>query len=302
VPTQSFCLGISTVGMSESDKACIVWADLEPDEEILAALYHAGDRPEAGDQNEKRHWSERFAHASAVAIANEVRRCRQLPSAKKVLPLSLAQGTEPLTPLGAGTTKRIDVTVADPVLGLELGFSLKGLNFKDAGSGNYDKNLTGRLYELGDEVRMVHEHLPHAFMVGVFFLPMECTADKSTGQSSFAHTVAKLRDRTGRLDFALAGHAPRCDSSWVALYTLGIEPQGFARGLARFFNVQGAPPHRGRPQVDLTLSLKGMVDSVVAEATGTTGRRFSDPEPEGPDSHAAQITRFKGKGYKRRQK
>lgn len=272
----------------------------EPDEEILTALDHAGARPEAGDQNEKRHWSERFAHASAVAIANEVRRCKQLPPAKKVLPLSLEEGTEPLTPLGAGTTKRIDVTIADPVLGLELGFSLKGLNFKDSGSGNYDKNLTGRLYELGDEVRMVHEHLPHAFMVGVFFLPMESTADKSTGQSSFAHTVAKLRDRTGRLDFALAGHAPRCDSSWVALYTLGIEPQGFPRGLARFFHVQGSPPHRGRPQVDLTLSLEEMVASVVAEATGTTGRRYSDPEPEGPGSGPAKSSQSQGRGHKRR--
>jgi hypothetical protein len=288
--------------MSQSDNAGNVWANLEPDEEMLTALYHAGDRPETGGQNEKRHWSERFAHASAVAIANEVRRCRQLPPGKKVLPLSMAEGTEPLTPLGAGTSKRIDVTVADPVLGLELGFSLKGLNFKDAGSGNYDKNLTGRLYELGDEVRMVHEHLPHAFMVGVFFLPMDSTADKSTGQSSFAHTVAKLRDRTGRLDFALAGHAPRCDSSWVALYTLGIEPQGFPRGLARFFNVKRLPPHRGRPQVDMTLSLKEMVDSVVAEATGTSGSRYSEPEPEGDGGYAPQRNPTQRRGRTRRER
>lgn len=261
-----------------------LWANLAPDPEIAAALEYAGDRPELSDQNAKRRWSERFAHACAVAIANEVRRCRQLPANKKVLPLSLAEGTEPLTPLGAGTTKRIDVTVADPVLGLELGFSLKGLNFKDAGSGNYDKNLTGRLYELGDEVRMVHEHLPHSFMVGVFFLPIESTIDKLTGQSSFAHAVAKLRDRTGRLDFALAGHAPRCDSSWVGLYALGVEPQGFPRGLSRFFNVSASPPRRGRPQVSMTASLTEMVDSVVAAATGAEGHRYSDPEAEPGDS------------------
>jgi hypothetical protein len=293
--------------MSDADEVRDVspsrrWSDLSPDLEILTALDHAGPRPESGDQNEKRHWSERFAHACAVAIANEVRRCNQLPDAKKVLPLSLAEGTEPLTPLGAGTTKRIDVTVADPVLGLELGFSLKGLNFKDAGSGNYDKNLTGRLYELGDEARMVHEHLPHAFMVGVFFLPMESTSDKSTGQSSFAHTVAKLRDRTGRLDFALAGHAPRCDSGWVGLYTLGIESQGYPRGLARFFNVQSAPPHRGRPKIETTLSMEEMVDSVVAEATGTTGRRYSDPEPEADGYAPAHGAHPMVRGRKRRRR
>lgn len=286
--------------MNVHDKASSWWAHLVPDQEILTALAHAGPRPESGDQNAKRHWSERFAHACAVAIANEVRRCKQLPNSKTVLPLSLEEGTEPLTPLGAGTTKRIDVTVADPVLGLELGFSLKGLNFKDSGSGNYDKNLTGRLYELGDEVRMVHEHLPHAFMVGIFFLPMESTSDKSTGQSSFAHTVAKLRDRTGRLDFALAGHAPRCDSGWVALYTLGTEPQRYPPGLARFFNVQSAPPHRGRPRIETTLSMEEMVDSVVSDATGTTGRRYSEPEPDANGDRQTQSTRPRGRGRKRR--
>lgn len=286
--------------MNEPEQAASRWSDLAPDKEILAALDHAGSRPESGSQDDKRHWSERFAHACAVAIANEVRRCKQLPKAKHVLPLSLAEGTEPLTPLGAGTTKRIDVTVADPVLGLELGFSLKGLNFKDAGSGNYDKNLTGRLYELGDEVRMVHEHLPHAFMVGVFFLPMASTSDKSTGQSSFAHTVAKLRDRTGRLDFALAGHAPRCDTGWVALYTLGTEPQRYPRGLVRFFNVETAPPHRGRPRVGVTLSLEEMVDTVVAQATRTTERQYSDPEPENGSQGPTHGRPADGRGRKRR--
>lgn len=255
------------------------WSDLKPDPEILAALDHAGPQPDASArQDDKRAWSARFANACAVAIANELRRCVQLPSGMRVLPLTLEQGTEPLTPLGADTSKRIDVTVADPVLGLELGFSLKGLNFRDRGAGNYDKNLTGRLYELGDEARLVHEHLPHAFLAAVFFLPMASTSDKSTGQSSFAHTVSKLRSRTGRLDFALAGHAPRCDSGWVALYTLGNE--GYPRGLARFFNVKSAPPRRGRPKVGSTRSLAEMVGAVVADATQSAEDSYSDPEPE----------------------
>ena len=256
------------------------WSDLTPDERILEALSHAGARPEAGSQDEKRDWSDRFADGCAAAIAEELRRCKGLPKKKKILPDSISSGTEPLTPLGGGTKKRIDVTVADPVLGLELGFSLKGLNFRDAGNGNFDKNLTGRLYELGDEARMVHEHLPHAFLIGVFFLPMESTTDKKKGHSSFAHTVAKLRDRTGRLDFALAGHAPRCDSSWVGLYTIGTEAQGFKKGLSRFFNLQDAPPMRGRPKVEQTKSLAEMVDFVVRQATHVSERRYSEAESE----------------------
>lgn len=255
------------------------WGDLEPDPKMLAALEHAGRRPIDGSQDAKRHWSARLANACAVAIADEL---RDSPlSDKKILPASLAGGTEPLTPLGAGTSKRIDVTVADPVLGLELGFSLKGLNFRDGGAGNFDKNLTGRLYELGDEVRMVHEHLPHAFMAAVFFLPLDSTNDKTArAQSSFAHTVIKLRERTGRLDAALAAHAPRCDSAWAGLYTVGDEAQGFPPGIARFFNVGSAPPRRGRPRIEMTLSMSEMVAAVVGAATFTSNVEYSDPESE----------------------
>jgi hypothetical protein len=143
---------------------------------------------------------------------------------------------------------------------------------------------------LGDEVRMVHEHLPHSFIVGVIFLPIESTVDKLTGQSPFAHAVAKLRDRTGRLDFALAGRAPRCDSSWwVGLYALSVEPQGFPRGLTRFFNVSGPRPRRGRPLVSMTASLTEMVNSVVAAATGAEGHRYCDPEPEPGDSQPSDM-------------
>jgi hypothetical protein len=262
------------------------WTDLDPEPDFLAALDHAGARPDGGNQNQKRDWSDRFADGCAVAIAREVRRYRGLPKRKRVLPESLGTGTEPLTPLGATTKKRIDVTVVDPILGLELGFSLKGLNFRDEGNGNFDKNLTGRLYELADEARVVHEHLPHAFLVGVFFLPIDSALDKTKGQTSFAHTVAKLRERSGRLDTALAGQAPRCDSAWVALYTLGSEAQGFKKGVARFFDVSNAPPQRGRPAVEQTLSVSEMVSRVFAVATRTTAVRYSDPETPGPGDPA----------------
>lgn len=257
------------------------WSELQPTPEILEALKYAGlPRPETGSQNEKRAWSEAFADACALAVAEQFRKSAVL-RAKNIRPVSLAAGTEPLTPLGAGTSKRIDVTIADPVLGLEIGVSLKGLNFRDGANGNFDKNLTGRLYELADEVRLVHEHLPHAFMVGVIFLPIESAGDKTPAAlSSFAHAVTKLRERTGRLDVALMGHAPRCDASYVALYTIGTEPNHFPPGLVRFFNVEGPPPRRGRPRVTQTLSLAEMVDQVVDSATFSGQASWSDPEED----------------------
>lgn len=259
------------------------WADLDPEPSIVAALRHAGKRPVAGIQDEKRHWSERFADACAVAIADELRGCDLKD--KKILPVDLASGTEPLTPLGSATRKRIDVTVVDKVLGLEIGVSLKGLNFRDRKSGNFDKNLTGRLYELGDEMRLVHEHLPHAFMVGLFFLPIESSADKSDrANSSFANTVIKLRERTGRLDVALVGQAPRCDLGFVALYTTGEEKEGYPPGIIRFLDVEKLPPRRGRPQVEHTLSLREAVTETVARATFNLSVEWSEPESEPPEN------------------
>jgi hypothetical protein len=176
-------------------------------------------------------------------------------------------------------SKRIDVTVVDTVMGLEIGVSLKGLNFVDQQSGNYDKNLTGRLYEMADEVRLVHEHLPHAFMAGVLFLPLSACNDKTAAaNSSFANAVVKSRSRTGRLDAALAAHAPRCDAGYVGLYSLDRERSGARAGVVRFLNVCESPPQRGRPTVASTLSMGQMVDQIIDTATGTIGFKWATPE------------------------
>lgn len=244
------------------------WADLKPEPGIVDALDHAGTRPPNTADRKARHaWSDLFADGCAVALAAAFRKTPLAKRKKKILPEGIEKGTEPVTPLGSGTKKRIDVTVADSVLGLEIGVSLKGLNFKDGTGLNYDKNLTGRLYELGDEVRLVHEHLPHCFMVGVFFLPVESTDDKrSKGSlSSFAHTVIKLRGRTGRLDVALGAQSMRCDASFVGLYSTGDE--GLPRGAVRFFDTSNPPPKRGRPRVSDTISLLDLAIAIVARAT-----------------------------------
>jgi len=157
------------------------WTDLKPEPGILDALRHAGSKSGVDNQNAKRRWSEIFANGCAIAIADGFRKSK-IGSANtnhKVLPISLEKGTEPLTPLGSSSQKRIDVTIVDPVLGLEVGVSLKGMNFRDGQSKYFDKNVTRCLYETADEMRLVHEHLPHAFMASVFFLPIDATDDKT---------------------------------------------------------------------------------------------------------------------------
>src|SRR5688500_5587707 len=94
----------------------MAWTDLKAESGLVAALDHAGERPpQSGSQNAKRDWSARFADACAVAIAAQFRTHKELRK-KTVKPVSIEAGTEPLTPLGAGVQKRIDVTVADQVL------------------------------------------------------------------------------------------------------------------------------------------------------------------------------------------
>lgn len=255
------------------------WCDLGADAGVLAALDHAGPRPafDAG-QNAKRRWSERFADGCAVAFAAAFR--RTAVAGKTIKPLSVETGTEPLTPLGGATRKRIDVTVVDPMMGLEIGVSLKGLNFRDAGSNNYDKNLTGRLYELGDEVRVVHEHLPHAFMAAVLFLPLEAAQDKGdAAASSFAHAVRRLRERTGRLDAALAGHAARCDAGFVCLYAHS-DTFIARRGAARFLDVAEPPPRRGRPTIAATIALEAVAARIVDRAMLRDPPVWAEPEQD----------------------
>lgn len=258
--------------------AAKLWSDLFPDPAIVEALAHAGERPEDGDQNAKRRWSEKFAHACAVAFARELRSCAELRG-KTITPAAIGDGTEALVPLGAGANKRVDVTVVDRILGLEIGLSLKGLNFRDSGGNQFDKNLTGRMYELADEVRLVHEWLPRAFMAAVFFLPLESTVDKTPrAASSFARTVTNLRERSGRIDPSLSGQASRCDSAYVALYTTGADLSGYPAGLVRLVNVKTPPPRRGRPRIADTLSIREAVEQIVGQATFSAEAEWGEPE------------------------
>ena len=268
--------------MSE-DSDTRTWAELESDPLITAALDHAGERPGlSASQDEKRAWSEKFANGCAVAISKAIKTAK-LPvlRGRTVKPDSIEGGTEPIAPLGSNSEKRIDVQIVDSVVGLEIGISLKGLNFKDKRSNNYDKNLTGRLYEMNDEMRLVHEHLPHAFMVGIFFLPIAASEDKIKGNSSFANAVTKLRNRTGRLDPMLGAHSSKTDAAYVGLYCLGQPDDGFERGTARFANVMVDPPRRGRPKVENTLSLSEMVTEFIHEATeGPSAVTWGDAEED----------------------
>ena len=290
------------------------WRDLEPDPALLQALDFAElettreairlevarvqalpsenqrRRERASLRDMRKRWSERFAKACATMIANEIRAHAVVNRGYEVLPDKIGGGQETFTPLGFNKGKRIDVVVYGPLVGLQIGVSLKGLNFCDDAHGNHDKNLTGRLYELREEVSTVHDYLPRAFMAAVFFMPVAACVDKASA-SSFAHAVAELGARTGRLDPSLSGQGWRCDFSALGLYAPGDPFDSdwrLNRGAVRYFPLKtregedNAPPKRGLPVIDTTLDLAGVIDHLVETATGGSAAsiRYAPAEHE----------------------
>ncbi|HWC35943.1 MAG TPA: hypothetical protein VG650_14095 [Mycobacteriales bacterium] len=273
---------------------------MEPDTRFLAALDEADRRFRPRDSlingeegNAKIQWSNKLADACARMIAAEVRRHQ---GARRYTVLPDAGGSEPPVFVAGSRKKKVDVTVSSLVSGLQIGLSLKGLNFRDRAALNYDKNLTGRTYELQDELRVIHDYQAAAFIVGVYFMPVAATTDKrGTGPSSFAHTVAHLRARTGRIDPSLGSQRDRADLAVVALYSAGDREhfthagqefrydEAVQRGVVRFFNVEDDPPQRGRPKLGLTMDLDGFVDSIFIRHAGGGQRErisYSEPEPD----------------------
>jgi hypothetical protein len=289
------------------------WSELNADPGMVAALDHADaetprhvieaeaariaglglTKEERKRQREplrdmRKRWSELLANGSATMLANEIRRHRVVSRRFTVAPLSDGTRQETFWPLGYRSGKRIDVVVYGALAGLQLGASLKGLNFRDDEGGNFDKNLTGRLYELADEMATVHRHLPRAFMAGIFFMPIDACFDKGSGQSSFAHATLDLRRRSGR-DPNDPSPLPRCEFAAVGLYATEGETssaRGIERGVVRFFPVDRPPPRQGVPQVDETLGLTELADQILAGAIAGTAASdvYGDAEDEPADS------------------
>lgn len=229
------------------------WKDLEPDEAMLRALDGAAPRPEdTASRAVKNKWSGRFADQCAVMLANRLRASKTFKKLE-TRPNADGSGRESVTAAGRpGRSKKVDVSVSTVSAGLQLALSLKGGNFPDPGDGGYGKNLTGRLYELLEEVRLIHEYHPHALVLTIYFLPLGSCNDRGN-TSTFARLIKKLRLNSRRDDPLLATQFNRFDHAYIGLYVPRDEPSGPARGCCRFFDVFQPPPKFGRPKIETTL-------------------------------------------------
>jgi hypothetical protein len=251
------------------------WAALDPDERLLAALEradHNGTYQWAGAEgtvHDKRNWSNRFADTCAQMVAPLVRQALGTlgaPADLVVLPTS-GGSAEPPVILGEGSRKRIDVAVVHQLGGLRIDLSFKGLNFRDLRGDHYDKNLTGRTYELENEVRQVRQLQPSAYIFALYWMPLPGASDKTTGESSFTRTLLHLRARLHKGPPGTVRESDRIDGAGVALYApTDVHLAGHEivkRGVLRCADAFVDPPRRGRPRVDATLPIDGLVENWV---------------------------------------
>jgi hypothetical protein len=193
--------------------------------------------------------------------------------------------------LGEGSRKRIDVAVVHRLGGLRIDLSFKGLNFRDKRGDHYDKNLTGRTYEIEDELRQVRRLQPSAFVFALYWMPLSGTTDKTSGESSFARTLMHLRARVHRGAPGTARDPGRLDGAGVALYapvdlTLSNAAESVERGVVRCVDSRVDPPRRGRPSIETSASLDDLIHEwvrIYLEGVGAAAPDWAEPEPELPE-------------------
>ena len=211
---------------------------------IAAELNKAGDRAGAQkSQAEKKNYAQRLSNALAIKVANGLR--HDFPG---ILPDEHGERQESKA-LTAKGHKKLDVNFSTVELGLGLGVSIKTLNFPDAGSKRYTKNVTRIDNELRAEAHDYHQRQPFAVLAALIFLPYgACEDGGRRSPSSFGHAVKTFYYRARRA--TPSSDASLFEKIFVALY----EPEGEMRGATVFFDVEKSPPWHGPPDARFGLS------------------------------------------------
>jgi hypothetical protein len=167
---------------------------------LAQALMRLPEKSMHLNQQAKKSYSEKISAAVALALADELRH-RGLKGARPAGPDELGgSGAERRMSGGLGA-KKVDVTWATETDGLLLAISVKTINFKDEGTGNYQKNLTNRRSDMLMEAVTLHRRFPYAVLAGFFFLDKGAAGDGTARRrSTFENAHARLRLFTGRED------------------------------------------------------------------------------------------------------
>ena len=141
--------------------------------------------------------------------------------------------------------------------GLQLAFSVKCINFRDRGNGNFQKNLTNRRSYMLFEAVTLHRRYPYAVLGGFLLLDKDAKTDGSDRRNSTFYNVHRqLRLFTGRID--PAGR----DEQYERLY-VGLVDAAPTKASATFFVA-------GEPQSSIAL------DEAFDELVGLVAERNPD--------------------------
>lgn len=170
------------------------------DELLQQALSQLPAKSTHTTQAEKKRYSEKVSEAVALALADELRH-RGLKGARPGAGGELGgSGAERRMSGGLGA-KKVDVTWATETDGLLLAISVKTINFKDDGTGNFQKNLTNRRSDMLMEAVTLHRRFPYAVLAGFFFLDKGAASDSTLRRrSTFENAHSRLQLFTGRSD------------------------------------------------------------------------------------------------------
>jgi hypothetical protein len=201
-------------------------------DDLLRAALNALD-PKPADtepQATKRRYSELMSDAIAPAVAEELR-LRGMKEARPALPGSLgASGAERRMSGGLGA-KLVDCTWATEESGLLLAVSIKTINFRDARTKNFQKNLVNRRTDLLLEAVTMHRRFPYASMVGMLFLDEDAATDHTARRrSTFVNAHARMRIFTARDD------PTGRDEQYERLYIALVDANPFASS-CQFYEV-----------------------------------------------------------------
>lgn len=204
------------------------------DDLIIQAIRDAGPKPpDDAPQALKNPWVGRLSNTLALAFAEELRQ-RGMTEARPAGPGELGiSGAERRLAGGIGA-KKVDVTWATEESGLLLACSVKTIMYRDAKSGNFQKNLTNRRGDLTVEAVTLHRRFPYAVLSGWLFLDAQAEHDGTPRRrSTFENAFPRLRLFTGRGD--PAGR----DEQFERLYLLLVDANPF-QPTVRCFHVSDA--------------------------------------------------------------
>ena len=194
-----------------------------------------------------------FAQRLSTALAQKIADAYRL-KLKSILPDADGRRHESRT-MGAGGLKKLDVNYSTPEIGLGLGLSVKTINFRDAKTKRFTKNVKRVDGELRAEAEDVHKRQPFSVVAALVFIPREATIDGVGGRSSVWHLWDVLHRRCGRVD-------TKNDHSKLELGFIGVyDCSGPNAGAVSFLDSSTAPPVKGWPETE-TLLFRDVLDSV----------------------------------------